>query len=194
MIMGRWVCAVLLAFALVAGAGLWLQRETTAALESEIALLRDEQRALARLRAAHEKLIAEQVPEAEVARLRNDRAALMRLRSEIEQMQARADRMASAGQPAQKSAKAETVSAPALTLNLAIQPDGNLTLDGMPVDLDFEIKQRLAGLARGEFVKFRLNVPHAPQPGIMKQRVDRLMAMTKEFELRAEIFFDTAGK
>lgn len=86
----RWISTASFAGAIVAGAAWWLQRETTAALRSEIALLHEEQRTLAGLRAEHERLLASQVPEAELARLRSDHAALLRLRGEIEQLQARA--------------------------------------------------------------------------------------------------------
>lgn len=88
----RILIGALLALAGVAGAGFALQRQAAAALREEIALLRDEQRALVRLRAENEKLQSAQPPAAEVERLRADRLAVLRLRSEIEAMQARADK------------------------------------------------------------------------------------------------------
>lgn len=84
----------MLALAVVAGAGFALQRQAAAALREEIVLLRDEQRALARVRAENEKLKAAQIPAAEVERLRADRLAVLRLRTEIEAMQARAAKRA----------------------------------------------------------------------------------------------------
>jgi len=80
----------LLVLAVVAGAGFALQRQAAEALREEIALLRDEQRALARVRTEHETLKAAQIPVAEMERLRADRLAVLRLRTEIEAMQARA--------------------------------------------------------------------------------------------------------
>ncbi len=85
---------MLLALAVVAGAGFALQYQAAEALRQEIALLRDEQRALVRLRAENEKLKALQTPATEVERLRADRLAVLRLRTEIEAMQARAEKRA----------------------------------------------------------------------------------------------------
>ncbi len=92
----RWLSALLLALALVAGAALLLQRQIAAQLRDEIALLRDENRTLARLRAEHERLTAAQIPAAELERLRADRAAVVQLRAEIEQLKARTDERARA--------------------------------------------------------------------------------------------------
>ena len=89
----RWFLIALLA----AGAVVFLQREAAASLRSELALLRDENRELARLKAEHERLRAAQLPPAELDRLRADRAALLQLRSEIEAMRRRADEMAGVG-------------------------------------------------------------------------------------------------
>lgn len=86
----RIVIGAMLALAVVAGVGFALQRQAAAALREEIALLRDEQRALARLRAENEKLKAVQIPAAELERLRADRLAVLRLRTEIEALQTRA--------------------------------------------------------------------------------------------------------
>jgi uncharacterized protein HemX len=80
----RLFSALLLALALVAGAALWLQRQAADALRGEVALLREENHELAKLRAEHERLVAAQLPAAELARLREDHAAVMRLRAEIE--------------------------------------------------------------------------------------------------------------
>ena len=189
----RWISAGLVVFAVVAGAGLWLQHETSAALRGEIRLLQDERKTLERLRAEHQRLIAAQVSDAELARLRSDRAALMRLRDEIERMKSRAEQMGSAEPAAQKSAHVERPVTPALTLHLGVQQNGNLKLDGTPVDLNHEIRQRLAALRRGDFVKVRFDAPDAPYLGFMKQRVNELMALAKEFGLRMEVVFDGVG-
>ncbi len=82
----RWLSALFLALALAAGGGLWLQRQSAAELRGEIALLRDDQRELARLRAENQRLVAAQVPDEELARLRADRAAIQQLRGEIERL------------------------------------------------------------------------------------------------------------
>lgn len=87
----RWLPAVLLLVAGVAGAGYALQVQATAALRREIELLQAEQRESGRLRAENERLKAEQAPAAEVERLRADRAALLRLRSEIDGMKRRVE-------------------------------------------------------------------------------------------------------
>ena len=80
----RWLSGLLVVLALLAGAALWLQRQATEALRSELALLRDENRALTRLRAENQKLVAARMPAAEVERLRADHAAVARLQREIE--------------------------------------------------------------------------------------------------------------
>lgn len=87
----RWLSALLLVLALVAGGALLLQRQAAAQLQGEIALLRGEHRDLARLRAENQRLTAAQLPAAELARLRDDHAAVMRLRGEIEKLKAKAD-------------------------------------------------------------------------------------------------------
>ena len=86
----------MLALALVAGAALLLQRQAAVQLREEIALLRDEQRELAQLRAEHQRLVAAQVSEAELARLRADRTAVVQLRGEIERWKARTEEKAHA--------------------------------------------------------------------------------------------------
>ena len=90
----RWLSALLLALALVAGAALLLERQAAAQSQGEIALLREEQRQLAQLRAENARLVAAAVPEAELVRLRSDRVAVGQLRAEIEKLKARTDEMA----------------------------------------------------------------------------------------------------
>jgi len=96
----RWLSVLLLALALAAGAAQLLQRQATAQLRGEIALLREEQRELARLRAEHARLMAMQPAPAELEQLRGDRAALERLRGELDQLRARTDEMARAAERA----------------------------------------------------------------------------------------------
>ena len=80
----RWLSALLVALAFVAGAALWLQWQQAAQLRDEIILLREENRDMARLRAENQRLVAEKLPAAELERLRVDHAAVARLRTEIE--------------------------------------------------------------------------------------------------------------
>lgn len=87
----QWFALALLAFSLVVGSGFLLQRQTTSALRSELALSRAEHRELGQLQKENQKLKAAQVPAGELERLRADHAAIMRLRNEIEAMKARAE-------------------------------------------------------------------------------------------------------
>ena len=79
----RWFSVLLLAVALVAGAALWLERQAAVQLRDEIALLRDERRELARLRAENQRLAGALPPPATLAALRADHAAVLRLRGEV---------------------------------------------------------------------------------------------------------------
>lgn len=92
----RWISALCLVLAVLIGTAWLLQRQTSAALRTELELLRDENREIARLRAEHQKLIAAQPGAAEVERLRADRAALIRLRAEIDELKSGVERMARA--------------------------------------------------------------------------------------------------
>src|SRR5262245_9033404 len=91
MFSSRGLSLVLLAVAVVAGAALLLQREIASTLRSEIELLREDNRKLARVRAERDRLLAAQIPEAELQRLRADRAALTQLRSELDALKLRAE-------------------------------------------------------------------------------------------------------
>lgn len=62
----------------------------------------DAHRVLGRLRAEHQRLIAEQPATAELERLRVDRASLMRLRAEIQELKVRADQAARTGPASDK--------------------------------------------------------------------------------------------
>ncbi|MCX6954246.1 MAG: hypothetical protein NTV51_19010, partial [Verrucomicrobia bacterium] len=84
----RFITVGLFVLATVAGAAWWLQGQTTEALRAEIALLREEQGELARLRGDNQRLAARQVSTEELARLRGDHAAVARMRAEIEKLRA----------------------------------------------------------------------------------------------------------
>ena len=90
----RFLSVVLLALAFVAGAALWLQRQSATQLRGEIALLRDEHRKLAELRAENARLIAAQPSAAQLEAMRADHAAVLRLRGEIEKLKAETDEQA----------------------------------------------------------------------------------------------------
>lgn len=87
----RWMSFALLALAAAAALGFALQRTESAALRREIHLLREESRALVRLKAENERLKAAQTPLTEIERLRADHAAVQRLRDEIEAMKRRTE-------------------------------------------------------------------------------------------------------
>lgn len=91
MTLHRWLSVLLLALAAVAGAAWLLQRQSGAQLRDEIALLQDENRQLAQLRAENARLVAAQTPPAEVERLRADHAAVGQLRAEIEKLKTQLD-------------------------------------------------------------------------------------------------------
>ena len=92
----RWLSALLLTLAVVAGGMLWLQRQSAAQLRGEIALLRDENRKLADLRAENARLVAAQPTAAQLEAMRADHAAVRQLRSEIEKLKAETDQQARA--------------------------------------------------------------------------------------------------
>ena len=87
----RWMSFALLALAAAAALGFALQRTESAALQREIHLLREDSRALVRLKAENERLKAAQTPLTEIERLRADHAAVQRLRDEIEAMKRRTE-------------------------------------------------------------------------------------------------------
>jgi hypothetical protein len=91
----RWLFA-LLSLAILVGVALWLQRQTAAQLRDEIALLREESRQVAQLRAENARLVAAQPAAAQLDAMRTDHAAVLRLRGEIEKLKADTDRQARA--------------------------------------------------------------------------------------------------
>lgn len=88
---GRWIAVALMALAVAAGAGFWLQREEAAVLRREVGWLKEENAALGRLRTENARLKAAETPAHEIERLRADRAAVLRLRAEIDAMKRRVD-------------------------------------------------------------------------------------------------------
>ena len=181
----RWISFALLALAVAAFARYLLDRQESAALRAEIALLQQDNQQVARLRAEHERLQAEKVSEAELQRLRNDRAALTRLRGEINALGENAARMAKAAQDpaAEKPA--------ALFLNLHLKSDGSLLLEGEPANQDV-LRRHLAPFAgSSERVEIRLGfLPGETSLDMFKATAERISALGKElgvkFSLRLE--------
>jgi hypothetical protein len=92
----RVVSIGMLLLAVALGGAWWLQWQAAAELRAELALLRNENNELARLRAENRRLRAAQVSEAELSALRSDHAAVARLRAEIEKLRDDVDRRARA--------------------------------------------------------------------------------------------------
>jgi hypothetical protein len=87
MFFARFASVALLLAAMIA-AGAWLlERQKTAVLRDQIALLREDERELGRLAADNARLKAQLPTEAELSALRADRAAATKLRSELNALQ-----------------------------------------------------------------------------------------------------------
>ena len=184
----RWISLGLVVLGAVAFAALLLQRQEAAALRREIGLLREEGRQLASMRAEHERLRTEKISDAELERLRGDRAALVRLRSEIETMRTRAEKMAAAQQ--EKAPQPP----PALVLNVAIAPDGGLSLDGGPIDLN-TLRQRLAPFAgTNDHVAFRLRTAADVRKDDVARALSAMLGLAKELRVRSAVTFESSAR
>lgn len=82
----RWISALFLGAAVFIGAGWALQWRTSLALRERVGLLAADRHELERLRAANEKLKAEQISPEQLQRLRADHDELVRLQVEIESL------------------------------------------------------------------------------------------------------------
>src|SRR5688572_10597772 len=102
----RWISVGLVVVGVIALVRYLIERQESAALRSEIAILRQDRDHAARLRAEHERLVAGKVSDAELQRLRNDRAALNRLRNEINALETNAEQRAKALQEPASAKKA----------------------------------------------------------------------------------------
>lgn len=145
----RFIAALLLGLAIVAGGRLWLEREAAEVLRIEIGLLREQTAEEARLRAENEQLKAAQISAEELARLRSDRAAVMSLRREVEQARERVDQTERA--QAEKERRK-------LTMLLGVGADGGVLLDGAPFATT-ALQQRLVGIAPGSRIQVNLRMP-----------------------------------
>lgn len=164
----RFIAALLLGLAIVAGGRLWLEREAAEVLRIEIGLLREQRAEEVRLRAENERLKAAQISAEELARLRSDREAVMSLRREVEQARQRVD------QTERTLADKERRK---LTMALGVGADGGVLLDGDPFAVA-ALRQRLAGIAPGSRIKVNLRMPSG---GIDSQAAMKsLMEASKE--------------
>jgi hypothetical protein len=183
-----WSLAVLLlAFAAFARYG--LERQDSAAVRAEIALLEHENRQIAELRAEHERLLAAKVPDAEVERLRNDRAALVRLRAEIRKLEESAER---------KSLALQTPSAgqiPTRILSLETAYDGSLSLNGAPAD-DTSVRHILEEYAkRAELVEIRIRAhPKTTKIDLLKAILEEIKRVANELGVRTTVRIETSSK
>ena len=159
----RWLSALLLALAVVAGAALWLQRQEAADLRDELARLHEESRELARLRGENQRLAAALPPAVKLEDLRADRAAVVRLRGEIEKtkdnLQARERALANVA-PAVSAVPTMSVAQvpPALVVNMGMSADGSLTSNGQTFE-PTALRQQLSTLPRGSTFEIRLQQP-----------------------------------
>ena len=152
----RWISGGLLVLAMVAGAALWLQRQAAADLRDELALLRGDQREVARLRAENQRLAAALPPTEKMQELRADRAAVVRLRSEIEKTR---DNLTTRERALAAPAPASTeASSPALIATIGMSAEGELAHNGRRFD-PTAFRQQLSALPRGSMFEIRLRMP-----------------------------------
>ena len=149
----RWLSALLLALAVVAGAALWLQRQEAAGLREELARLHEENRELARLRGENLRLEAALPPADKLEDLRADRAAVVRLRGEIEKtkdnLQARERALATVASAAPTAPTTPVAQVPpAMVVNISVSADGSLTSNGQTFDPS-ALRHQLSTLPRG---------------------------------------------
>ena len=185
----QWIAVGLLVVAVVAFLRFLIERQESAVLRTEIAVLRQDEQRIAQLRAEHERLVAEKVSDAELQRLRADRAALVRLRNEINQLEGNADRMA-------KGLKEAAAGKPAAQLvKLSLANDGGLTLDGAAIDQTV-LRQHLAKFAEGaEPVEISLHIASATtSTDILKSTVEGIVRLSKELGLKFSMRFEKGAK
>ncbi|MDP3071542.1 MAG: hypothetical protein Q8N18_14730 [Opitutaceae bacterium] len=174
----RWLSGSLLALAMVAGAALWVQRQVATDLRDELALLRDDSRELARLRAENQRLAAALPPSTKLEELRADRAAVVRLRGEIEKSRDNLEKR----EQALAATAAAPPAPPALVAAIGISIDGNLARDGQRFE-PAALRQQLSALPRGSAFEIRLQLPKTEE-GVpfdkVKQSVDVIAEHAKQ--------------
>ncbi len=167
----RFITALLLALGLVAGALLWLQRQSTDALRAEVVLLREQQGGLAKLRVENGRLRAAQIAPDEFARLQGERAAVLRLRRELQDARERIERSEKA------LADLETEVNVDMRLSFSINPGGDVLLEGQAFAPAL-LRQQLSSLRRGSNVEFNFTlfwVTRTQSPNL-----DQFRQVTKE--------------
>jgi hypothetical protein len=172
--------------AFLGGAGWWFQRETSAALRSELSLLREDRRELAALQSERDRLRAAQPAAAELERLRGDRSALLRLKAEIDALQARAERVAKAGAEADRPIPA---AAAAHAFNLTVAADGKLAMAGQAIELA-TLQQAFATLARGDRVGIMLIVGEGAKREALMECIKAITALANERGLKPNFSLD----
>lgn len=180
----RWFTLGLLVFAAVSGVGILLQRATSEALRAELAVVQDQQRQYARLRAEHARLLAQQPPPAELDRLRADHVALVRLRAEIEDLKSNAERMTRGprvGVSAPTGRDGFTPVKAALSIELAA--DGGLTVDRHDADLN-AVRQRLTQMARGAPIEILLRADAKTKIDDLRTTAQAIQTMARELGLK----------
>jgi hypothetical protein len=181
----RWIVAGLVVVGVVAFVRYLIERQETAALRSEIAILQQERERVARLRAEHERLVAGKVSDAELQRLRSDREALNRLRNEINSLETNAEQRAKSVQESPPDAL------PALVLKRRIGTDGRMLLDDVPADLEAIRKLFAAFAARSERVDVRFQYhPTETRMDLLKQSIESISKIGKDLKLRFTVTMD----
>jgi hypothetical protein len=185
----HWTAVGLLVVAVVAFVRFLIERQESAVLHTEVAVLRQDEQRVAQLRGEHERLIAGKVSDAELQRLRADRAALVRLRNEINQLEGNADRM---GKGMQETASGKPA---AQLVKLSLANDGGLSLDGAPID-QTALRQHLAKYAGGtEPVEISLHiVSTTTSTDILKATVEGIVKLSKELGLKFSMRFEKVAK
>ena len=185
----RWISVGLVVVGVVAFVRYLIERQESAALRSEIAILQQEQDRVARLRAENERLIAGKVSDAELQRLRGDRAALNRLRNEINVLETNAEQRAKAIQePAGAKAAAQR-------LILSVASDGALVLNDAPVDQN-SLRPHLAKLiGKTEWVEVWLRVAASnTSRDVIKSTMDAISDLGKELGVKVSFRLDSGPR
>ncbi len=181
--------ALVVGLAVAATASLWLQRETRAVLQAELAQLREENAELGRVREERIRLVAQRTAPEEVSRLRADHAAVVRLRGEIEALRESVERREAAVAAAGAKAKERPWPEPARAssaISLRADPDGRLLLDGHPLDLA-AFRQQLAQVPKEQEIEIRIKPPTGERTARLEafaKNVDEVSNLARELRVR----------
>lgn len=185
----RWISVGLVVVGVVAFVRYLIERQESAALRLEIAILQTEQEHAVRLRAEHKRLVAGKLSDAELQRLRNDRAALNRLRNEINALETNAEQRAKA---IQEPARAKTATQ---RLILSVANDGALVLNDTPVDQN-SLRPHLAKLVgKTEWVEVWLRVSGTnTSRDVIKSTMDAISDLGKELGIKVSFRLDSGTR